>query len=104
MRERGFNQSMLIAERFSCILKLPLEKDTLVRIAHRKPQSITETVAARRENIRGCFAVCNVIVGEIKNIILIDDVSTSGSTFLEAARALTAAGTEVVIALAVARA
>jgi ComF family protein len=110
LRERGFNQSALIAEYFAHSLGLPFEKNILTRTQHRKPQSRTETLAERRENIRGCFAVkSNVIKNNAaadlnKNIILVDDVSTSGSTFREAARALSAAGAETILALAVARA
>jgi ComF family protein len=104
MRERGFNQSALIAERFARLRQLPFEKNALVRTQHRKPQSRTESLAERRENIRGCFAVQGVSSGVRKNIVLVDDVSTSGSTFLEAARALTTAGAEIVLALAVAKA
>lgn len=113
LRERGFNQSTLIAERFANLLGLPLEKNILVRTCHRKPQSRTESLAERRENIRGCFAAQNIIPSAArdaavpqaaKNIILIDDVSTSGSTFREAARALAGAGAEIILALAVAQA
>jgi len=104
MRERGFNQSALIAERFARTLGLPLEKEILVRTRHRKPQSRTETLAERRENIRGCFAIRNDTVLAQKNIILVDDVSTSGSTFLEAARVLAGGGAETILALAIAKA
>ena len=104
LRERGFNQSELIAERFANLLGLPFEKNILMRVRHRKPQSGTETLAERRENIRGCFAMLNGVRPITKNIILVDDVSTSGSTFLEAARALTADGAEIILALAVAKA
>jgi ComF family protein len=100
LRERGFNQSALIAEPCARLLDLPFEKNILVRTQHRKPQSTTESLAERRENIRGCFAARRAP----KNIILIDDVSTSGSTFREAARALGDAGAEIVLALAVAQA
>jgi ComF family protein len=109
LRERGFNQSALIAEYFARSLNLPFEKNILARTHHRKPQSGTATLAERRENIRGCFAVNNDAIKnnagrENKNIILVDDVSTSGSTFREAARALTGAGAETILALAVAQA
>jgi ComF family protein len=102
-RSRGFNQSTLIAHGFARGMNLIFLPNALARIRHRKPQSETKNVTERRENIRGCFsAVPDVCAG--KNIILIDDVTTSGATFLEAARALTAAGAGKIIALAVARA
>ncbi len=104
MRERGFNQSTLIAERFARALGVPLEKNILIRTRHKKPQSRTETLAERLENIHDCFAAREDAIPVQKNIILIDDVSTSGSTFLEAARVLTAAGAKTILALAIAKA
>ena len=104
LRERGFNQSELIAKHFADMLALPFEKETLIRRQHRKPQSRTKTIAERIENIRGCFAINSNAALTKKNIILVDDVSTSGATFLEASTALIAAGAETILALAVAKA
>ena len=102
-RMRGFNQAELIASWFTYQTGLSLDTQALLRIRHRKPQSETRDIAERRANIAGCFAaVPERCAG--KNIILIDDVTTSGSTFLEAARALNVAGAKKTIALAVARA
>jgi ComF family protein len=104
LRERGFNQSELIAQRFANLLTLSFEKNVLERTQHRKPQSRTTSLGERLENIRGCFAIREGATCANKNIILVDDVSTSGSTFLEASRALTVAGAETILALAVAKA
>jgi competence protein ComFC len=104
LRVRGFNQSEEIASRFTRHFSLPLETTWLVRVKHAKPQSETENLAERRENIRGCFAVAAPGAVRGRTIILIDDVTTSGATFLEAATVLRAAGAEKIYALAVARA
>jgi competence protein ComFC len=106
LRERGFNQSALIAERFAKYFALPIRDDLLVRVGQRKAQSETESVAERQKNIQGCFAV-KKYAGPGTNaggILLIDDVTTSGATFLEAAQTLRANGFQNIIALAVARA
>jgi ComF family protein len=109
-RSRGYNQAELIARRFAAELSLPLDTTTLVRARHAKPQSDIANIAERRENIRGVFAIANNFRGastgcnlHTKNIILIDDVSTTGSTFYEAARVLQSAGAQHIIALAVAK-
>lgn len=101
---RGFNQSELIAKRFAARVGIPLETKALARIKHSKPQSETENIFERRENIRGCFSVAASESVEKKKIILIDDVTTSGTTFLEAAETLRACGTRKILALACAKA
>lgn len=113
MRERGFNQSALIAERFARFFGLPLSKDALVRTGHRTPQSEIADHAERRRNIRECFAVnahgknkkgASMFMHDHARVILIDDVTTSGATFTEAAHTLRAWGTRKILALAVAKA
>jgi ComF family protein len=113
-RMRGFNQAALIARPFARAMALPVEEHLLTRIAHRKRQSDTEDIFERRENVRGVFALqasagVGVGVGADadgygKNVILIDDVTTSGTTFAEAAAVLKAGGAKKILALAVAKA
>jgi ComF family protein len=100
-RHRGFNQSTLIAERFSKITGCSVRKDILVRNRNTKAQSETASADERAENIRNCFAVRQA---PPQKIILIDDVVTTGATFAEASRALIAAHATKILALAVARA
>jgi ComF family protein len=103
-RGRGFNQSALIARPFAATLGLPFEEHILARVVHRKPQSDTENIFERRENIKGCFALSPGAIAQNKKIVLIDDVTTSGTTFTEAARVLRSAGAKKIMALAVAKA
>ncbi len=105
-RSRGFNQSALIARRFAATLGLPFEEHLLKRAIHRKPQSETMDILERRENVRGCFAADEAHARKISgaNVILVDDVVTSGTTFTEAAKALKAAGAKKIFALAAAKA
>ena len=108
MRERGFNQSALIAERFARFFGMPHEKDILIRTVHRGPQSELSDRTERHENVHGCYAVRARTKHhpgtEWRKVILIDDVTTSGATFAEAAGALRAAGVRKIFALAIAKA
>ncbi len=103
-RARGFNQSALIARPFAAAAGLPFEERLLARVQHRKPQSDTEDIFERRENIKGCFAPAPGAAIAGKKIVLMDDVTTSGTTFTEAARVLRRAGAKKIIALAAAKA
>lgn len=115
LKERGFNQAELIASLFSnewqvksnksdgSVLvtryQLPVTK-CLIRVAHRDPQSSVEhDLAARQLNIKNCFEA----IGQVpKQVILVDDVITTGATAAEAAGALLAAGAESVSVLTLA--
>jgi competence protein ComFC len=103
-RARGFNQSALVARPLAKTLGLPIEEHLLARVHHRKPQSETEDIFERRENVKGCFALAEGASARDKKILLIDDVTTSGTTFAEAARVLKSGGAKKIIALAVAKA
>lgn len=103
-RERGFNQAELIGRFLATAINVPIALDILTRPKHAKPQSETATLAARLENIRGCFAIQNEAALADRSIILVDDVVTSGATFLEAAHILQPAGANRILALAVAQA
>lgn len=83
LRARGFNQAELIARPLAAHLDLPFNERSLLRMRHTKPQSETKSAAERRENLRGCFAVRNSPALLGKNIVLVDDVTTTGSTFLK---------------------
>jgi ComF family protein len=103
-RARGFNQSTLIARQYAVTLSLPFKEHLLARVAHRKPQSETQDIFERRDNIKGCFALATGADVQNKNIVLVDDVSTSGTTLFEAARVLKLGGAKKILALVVARA
>ena len=103
-RKRGFNQSELIARPLAEVLGLSCDTGCLARVRDTKPQTDTKSAAERRNNVRDCFAVVSPPAVQGKNIILLDDVSTSGTTFLEAAKALRAAAAGTIIAVAIAKA
>lgn len=102
-RERGFNQAELIARELSPLARAPLLLGAILRVKHGKPQSEIRGRKERAENISGAFSAEPSLVAG-KNIILLDDVVTSGSTMFEAARVLKAAGAKKIIGLAAAKA
>lgn len=101
-RERGFNQAKLLAEAAARHFNLPLA-DGLERIKNNKPQAKLKDFEKRTKNISGCFKIKNPDFIKGKNIVLIDDVFTSGATMDEAARILKKNSAGKIIALALAK-
>ena len=104
LRERGFNQSELIARSLSVRTGIPINTVALLRTRHAPPQSGLHDDSKRRANIAGSFEVISPRAIHGRNIILLDDVITSGATMLEATRVLRAAGARNILALAAAKA
>lgn len=103
LRERGFNQAVLLGKKLSCQLGVPLHIATLKRIRYTEPQ-IELSAAERQLNVKGAFSVIDPALVTGKRIVLLDDVMTTGSTLNECAKALKTAGADLVIATTVARA
>ncbi|MFC1678419.1 ComF family protein [Patescibacteria group bacterium] len=86
LRWRGFNQAeslaRVVAEKFG----LDLNSNNLIRIKHKKAQAKLNELQ-RKDNIKGCFSWQGYNL-EKRNIILIDDVTTTVSTLDECARIL----------------
>lgn len=95
LHQRGFNQSLLLAEAIATCLKLPLMPPFAVKRSHRAAQS-TLPRHRRYKNVHGVFQVASV--GDVKNrhVLLIDDVVTTGATIGELARTLQQAGAAAV--------
>ena len=102
--ERGFNQSLLLAKTVADFYGLNLNPDILKRIKNTKTQSLAKNHEEREQNVSGCFSVQSPELVNGHNVILVDDVHTSGATMSEAARILRANGAEKIIALVVAKA
>ena len=102
LRQRGFNQAVLLGRVLSRRLSLPMLPDALVRIRPTEPQ-ITLSATERRVNVKGAFRVNRP--GRIAGtrILLLDDVMTTGSTMDECAKELKKAGAESVVAATIAR-
>lgn len=87
LKQRGYNQSELIAKKLSNLLLLPLLTKSLCRSRDCPPQARTETVEERRKNVHNAF-ICNDLGLAGKKVLLIDDVCTSGATMEACAAAL----------------
>lgn len=102
VRERGYNQSSLLAKELGKLTSLPVVDDCLIRQRHAPPQAKTSTVDERRSNVANAFT-CRDCRLQGKQALLIDDVSTSGATLDACAAALKAAGATSVWGLVLAR-
>jgi len=99
--KRGFNQSLLIARVIARELGIPLRMDSL----HKKRETLPQvglSATERRTNLRGAFGVHDDIRGQ--QLLLVDDVMTTGATVRECAKTLVRSGAREVIVLTLARA
>ena len=102
LRERNFNQSLLLARSAAPLLGAELDFLSLRRIKYTQPQTGLKSVE-RRKNVRGAFEVVKRTVVKGRRILLVDDVTTTGSTLNECARTLRRAGAGEVFCLTLAR-
>jgi len=102
LREREYNQSLLLAHRVSRHFNIPLSYTNLIRIRHTAPQ-VSLKRRERLKNLRRSFAVQSPSEIAGRTILLIDDVLTTGTTVNECAKALRKAGSGPVYVAALAR-
>lgn len=102
LRQREFNQSLLLAERVGDALSLPICYTNLIRTIPSLPQT-TLSQKRRRNNLRGAFAVRYPDKIRKKCVLLIDDVFTTGTTVNECAKSLRKAGSADVLVLTLGR-
>ena len=103
LRERGYNQTLLIAEMFARLAgeEIELAPDALIKIKNTPAQTSLGEREAREQNVRGAFAA-NAPRVTGRDIILLDDIVTTGSTLTEAYAALRAAGARQIFPIAIA--
>jgi competence protein ComFC len=100
-RERGYNQSALIALPLALILNIPFNSKAILR----KKETVTQIefkAEERKQNVKDAFSANPAFVHE-KNILIVDDVITTGSTMDACALELKNAGARNVYGLSVAR-
>lgn len=105
LRERGYNQSELLAREIAKLDQarvFELAPNLLIRTRATAPQARSEKRAARLENLRGAFVCADPARVRGRTVILIDDVTTTGATLLETKRALAPAKPRKVLAFTVA--
>ncbi len=100
-KERGYNQVGMIAKPLALALDVEFAPKALVRRKETRSQ-VGLSKQERQKNVLGAFQAGAGVIG--KNILVLDDVSTTGSTLSSSAEALFASGAKNVYALTVARA
>jgi competence protein ComFC len=101
-KERGYNQASLLAKPVALRLNYPFLPHSLFRTRETESQ-VDLTLKQRKLNIAGAFQANERLVSG-NNILVVDDVTTSGSTLDSCADALFQAGAEKVYGLTLARA
>lgn len=102
--ERGFNQAEVIAAELSKELGLPADIYSLIRIAHTPTHRAAMDKKAREATVRNVFDVKRRHLMKGKDILLVDDVLTSGATASACAKALKESGAASVNVLTLGRA
>ncbi|HEY0722141.1 MAG TPA: ComF family protein [Gammaproteobacteria bacterium] len=100
LRERGYNQALEIARPAAKRLNIPISLDHVQRTRHTETQTRLK-YRERHKNMRGVFEVARAVP---RDVAIVDDVVTSGSTVTALAKVLKQAGAERVDIWAVARA
>lgn len=95
LRKREFNQSLLLALSLGKRWNIPVLTNVLLRTKLTPPQTSLSR-RARLTNLRKCFAVKSPAAIEGKNILIVDDVVTTGTTVNECAKTLRKAGAQSV--------
>ncbi len=98
---RGYNQAAAIARALAAQLELPVAG--LLRRRRPTPAQSRLSRAARRQNLEGAFAVTRPVLCRGRRLLLVDDVTTTGTTLETAAACLRRAGAASVTAVTAAR-
>lgn len=101
-QQRGYNQTELISKEISKNLNIKIEKDVLTKNINTKAQSRLSK-KDRKHNIKNAFKVKNLQKIENKNILIFDDIYTTGSTTNECAKVLKEAAIKKVGVLTIAK-
>lgn len=102
LRWRGFNQSLLLAKVCFPAWRKKIEPDLLQRHRATVPQTQLDGVT-RRSNLDGAFSLPAPELVRGRNVLLVDDVFTTGSTLDECAKVLRAAGAAEIAAFTLAK-
>jgi ComF family protein len=103
-RQRGFNQSTVLAKSLSQHFQLPLLVKNLIRIRPTDSQAGLKGRKERQKNVKNAFRVVNPDSLKDKHVILVDDVFTTGATVNECSKTLKKAGVKSVLVLTLSRA
>ncbi|MCX7981785.1 MAG: ComF family protein [Syntrophales bacterium] len=102
LRRRSFNQALVLAKEVSKKYNIPCRDALLKRTVNTKSQ-VALPKEERKKNVRGAFSLTNAHEIKDKNILLIDDVYTTGGTVNECARLLLEKGAKSIYVCTLAR-
>ena len=100
LKKRGFNQSQYLAEELSRLTGTPVLD--VIKKVHDTPHQVGLNKSERKENLNGAFALKERKILKGKTVVLVDDVTTTGSTGEVLAKKLKSGGAKKVILLTVA--
>lgn len=100
-KERGFNQSELLANELSALSNIPVDSTSLIRVKNTSTQTAL-SFQERQENLENAFKVENKNAIKGKVVLLVDDVLTTGSTVSHAGETLKKAGAKAIYVLTLA--
>ncbi|MGC8684148.1 MAG: ComF family protein [bacterium] len=101
LKHRSYNQTQLLAKILSRQLSLPVYNNVLIKVKETAPQSRLNS-AQRYENVKHAYRVVNNHQFKNKNVLLIDDVITTGATTNACTKVLMRAGAKRVYVMAIA--
>ncbi len=101
LKERGFNHSELLAYHLSEFVQIPLDTQSLVKCVNTKTQ-VKLNYEQRQKNLINSFKVVNRKAIKGKNVLVVDDVFTTGSTMDNCAKALKSAGANKIFCISIA--
>jgi ComF family protein len=104
LRSRGFNQAAVIGREISKALGVPLDETSLIRVSSPRKYRTGLDAKGRRESVAGAFVVRFPRLVEGEEILLVDDVFTTGATVSSCAEALIESGAKSVSILTLAQA
>jgi len=104
LKTRGFNQASIIGQTVSKALELPLDEVSLVRVSTTEKHRAGLDRKGRHDTVTGAFTVTHPRLIQGENILLIDDVFTTGATVSACAEVLISCGAGNVYVLTIARA
>ena len=102
MKKRGYDQGKLLAEEISRLTEKPCER-LLIKTSDNPAQSSLKSAEDRKKNVKGVYRPTDLASINGKEILLVDDIATTGATLNECARVLKQAGAKEVNAVTVAR-
>ncbi len=104
LRSRGFNQAAVIGREISKALRIPMDEAGLVRVSSPRKYRTGLDAKGRRESVEGAFIVRYPRLIDGEDILLVDDVFTTGATVAACEAALVEAGAKSVLIMTLARA